>query len=323
MLALVFVSLQLAATSAGAATTYQLQVSGECVEAVALRSAVTARLGYDPFADGAAAQLRVRVERDHAGLLNGTIELSDEQGGPRGQREVHAETARCEELASALALSISIAIDAERAREEPPEPKLMPAPEPEPPPEKEPEAPSKPAPVAPRREPIPAPAPPSWHFDGSLGAMTLVGIAPLPAFGASFDVRAGRGAWRVGVGARVAGAAQASVESDAKLGVRWMVAELSGCIARKPWELCALALGGDTAARAGDVDHPRTAHGAFVAGGARAGWVAPLSESLSLWVRLEGLGVLWPIRPQVDGQTVWSAPAVAGSLGAGLRVHFW
>ena len=337
--ALVLVSLVLPAPAPSAAAAYQLQVVAGpsvqgCVEAAALQSAVAAHLGYDPFQTGAKAQLLVKVGRDGAGLLYSSIDLVDAQGVARGHREVRPETARCGVLAGALALSISIAIDPERALEAPPEPASLPVAEPEPEPEPkaevEPQTPSTPEPPprkpepVPRRAAVPRPssAPAPWRAEGSLGAMTLLGIAPLPAFGASLDLQAGQGAWRLGSGVRLAGAPGGKVDGGARLSASLFAGELSACFQPAPWELCAVALVGDTAARASNVDHPRTAHSAFVAGGGRAGLAAPLSKSLALWLRVDALGVLWPIRPQVDGQTVWSAPLAAGSLGAGVRLRF-
>jgi hypothetical protein len=63
--------------------------------------------------------------------------------------------------------------------------------------------------------------------------------------------------------------------------------------------------------------------GAFVALGGRLGLVAPLSDSLALLLQGEVTGVLAPIWPEVDGQTVWKAPLWTAGVASGVRARFW
>ena len=101
-------------------------------------------------------------------------------------------------------------------------------------------------------------------------------------------------------------------------------AQLDACFHLGLLEYCALAAAGKTWVQATGVDHPGADAGFFGALGGRVAFAAPLSRSVSLLLQAEAVGVLSPIRAQIDGVTVvWSAPPVAGALAIGVRTRFW
>jgi hypothetical protein len=151
----------------------------------------------------------------------------------------------------------------------------------------------------------------------------MFGVAPLPAFGAALDAQVQREQWSWSIGARVLRALEGDVDAAARLQVTLAAAELAGCWRRGAAELCGLGLLGGSWARASGVDHPRTDIGPFVALGGRLGLIAPLSDSLALLLQGEAAGVLAPIWPEVDGQTVWKAPVWTAGVASGVRARFW
>jgi hypothetical protein len=81
---------------------------------MALRLAVIARLGYDPFSPTANKTIVAVIERK-GDELRGRIELVNAASDSQGVRELTVPADRCWDLVRAMALSMSIAIDPERA----------------------------------------------------------------------------------------------------------------------------------------------------------------------------------------------------------------
>ncbi|MEZ4394671.1 MAG: hypothetical protein R3A48_26660 [Polyangiales bacterium] len=125
-----------------------------CPDAQAIRDAVAARLGYDPFRDAAPMTVRATIAR-HRRRLRGRVEVTHAAGAALGTREIESSHRDCAEIASALTLAVSIVID--------PLSLTRPAPPPPAPPVVTPPAPPPPAPpvVTPPAPPPPPPAPPA------------------------------------------------------------------------------------------------------------------------------------------------------------------
>ncbi len=90
---------------------YTREVGTEaCPDEQALRAAVIARLGRDPFRGGAQASVSVRMTAvgQHIKALIQTENLGEQSAG---EREVSADARECGELVSSAALAIAIAID--------------------------------------------------------------------------------------------------------------------------------------------------------------------------------------------------------------------
>jgi hypothetical protein len=137
--ALAVIALALFASPAWAAPATRLVYAREpgaekCADEGALRSAVAARLGYDPFFPWAKTTPTVNVRRE-GGAYRAHVALIDDKGLARGTRDLADTRDDCAELLPAMALGISIALDMLDPR--PPAP---PPPEPPKPPEPEPQA---------------------------------------------------------------------------------------------------------------------------------------------------------------------------------------
>ncbi|HEY3448467.1 MAG TPA: hypothetical protein VGK67_19080 [Myxococcales bacterium] len=81
-----------------------------CPDEAALRRAVAARVGRDPFGEPAQLVLRASVGPARTGLT-ARVEAATSSGEPRGSRVLDSRGRGCAELASAMELAISIAID--------------------------------------------------------------------------------------------------------------------------------------------------------------------------------------------------------------------
>jgi hypothetical protein len=84
-----------------------------CADTNAITEAVSARLGYSPFALVSERVIDVRVSRDE-GVWWAHLELF-EAGELRGQRTLRSDDPGCDALMDALVLTLSIAIDPMRA----------------------------------------------------------------------------------------------------------------------------------------------------------------------------------------------------------------
>jgi hypothetical protein len=311
-----------------------------CVDEVELERRVVARLSYDPFSTGGGATLLVRVAQQKAALI-GSVEVVDAQRVSRGTREIAIASGRCDELLEALSLSISIAIDPHAAMAES-------APGEEPPPAPTTPEPAAPEPLAPEPAPptpsaakpavvagdAPATAGPEQDTDSepkvhassnavyALGVqgISMVGVAPATSFGAGLQARRKSGRWALGVGARLV-AGSGKVGDDTELHANVAAGEVSGCFEPGAFAYCALALVGGTWARA-NVELPHTDSAIFAALGARVAMTAPLSGAWSLLAYAELVGVPAPVRAQVDGDTIWSAPPLAGGFSVGVSRRF-
>ena len=305
-----------------------------CPAPAELQAAVRARLGYDPFAAGAAVTLMTRVE-GLSGNWRGEIELIDAEGVPRGARQVTSDAETCDELARALVLTISIAIDPESA--ENPAPIATPGPAAEPLPEP-PTAVSPPPPPlrtgpafadeGPASEiPGPEPEPPARVESLSLKGMSMLGVAPGVAFGGAAtlminDAKSSAGKVLVSVGLRWLKGPDGDVDASARVHVSLLAGEGGVCAHAGVVEYCAVGVLGSASVGGAKVTHPHTNSAFFAALGVQLGLVAPFSPWLSGQIHLEGLGVPAPIRAQIDAQTVWSAPPATAALSLGLRAHF-
>lgn len=81
-----------------------------CPDSSALRRAVTARLGEDPFEDDARAELRVAIARGRAGLT-GRVTALDADGREAGAREVTGRPGACPGLVETLAVTAALAFE--------------------------------------------------------------------------------------------------------------------------------------------------------------------------------------------------------------------
>jgi hypothetical protein len=157
--------------------------AAECPDERALRDAVGARLGYEPFTSDAPSLVVVTFRREGATLL-ATVQLHAAAGKVKGERTLSSARGDCEELASTTALTISILLDPRSALAPPNPPEKATEPEPK----SEPVADTPATPPAIEHPPDPAPLPAAVPPEPVLFRLTAagtgsIGIAPAPGVG--------------------------------------------------------------------------------------------------------------------------------------------
>jgi hypothetical protein len=291
--------------------------AASCPDESALRGAVAARFGYDPFFAWARRTVVVEVSRrgDH---YASRVQMLDERGVAQGERELSSDGSSCSEIFDATALAISIALDASSKAE-----KVVEAP-PTPPPV----SPSTSdalsiALVAPRDEPLPRPMPQARSSSWFVGADLLgsQGTAPSISAGATAFVEARENALSAALEVRFDAPASATV--DRLQASSWLyAAQLAPCFHLGPLSMCAIGSIGQFVIHGVGVPSPSSATALFAAAGARVGVEWPLSSGVLLRAHADGFADLSPPTYRLDATYVaWTAPTIAGGLAVGVAVR--
>ncbi len=297
-----------------------------CPDEAALRAAVAARLGYEPFRPLAALTVIASVTRAGA-VYQGDVRLLGEKGDEVGSRSIGHGSESCAEVISALALSISVAIDPLLLVRPPPPapvPAEKPAPEPPPPPPTAAPPPPPPPPASPATPPPPIASEQLPRVRPFVGAVLLgsVGSAPAPALGAVIfgGLRAGR--FSITAEARAdlpSSAVSSGASSFLLLGTVAPcvhVAFAFGCVAASAGLLTAYAT-----PSASD-SNPVTARAVYGAVGPRIGVEIPASGRVAFRASVDVGVSLAPYPLQESGNTVFTPLPVWVALGLGATYRF-
>jgi hypothetical protein len=325
MLAVLAVARSAAATPSARLVYARAEEAATCPDETALRKAVAARFGYDPFFGWARQTVVVQISRD-GGRYRARVQLLDDQGLSHGTREIASDEDNCSELFDAAALAISIALDAS-------------AHTPAPPASAQDLVVQAPAPVAAPAAPESAPAPPDsapsevapvvrTTAPGPLRlgaeALAFAGIGPhlVPGIAVVADFRAH--ALSVGLELHADVAIPSSVAlpvsepHSGEVESALVAATLAPCVHFGPAFVCVLAEVGRLQAWGWGVSHGVSDAAVFVAAGGRAGVEWPLSERFFFRLHGDAIADLTPPVFWLDHQEAWTAPPVAGTLGAGV-----
>jgi hypothetical protein len=297
--------------------------AASCPDEVALRSAVAARVGYDPFFPSAKRAILASMTRRGRAFV-ASVELIDDDGIAHGARELHVER-DCGGLIDAAALAIAIAIDPTLLERPPiapsPPPKVVPQPQ-QSPPILPPAATAAPSPPAATSSSAAAPPPRSMTFDATGGVAVAAGVAPREAVGASLGFGI---AWRA-LSLALEGRIDAPAGLNAARGAHassWLVfGDVAPCARSGPVFGCALFELGSAQASASGVLGARSASTPWRAVGGRLGVRAPFVAGTSLAFHSDVVGNLDPATLVLAGSPVWTAPHVASSFGVDLVFHF-
>jgi hypothetical protein len=334
-LALAFVITAIPRTSAGASPSARLTYvrsmdASSCPDEAALRKAVAARFGYDPFFPWAKKMVVVHLgHEDHH--FTAHVELVDESGLTQGMRDLHADDDDCSQIFDATALAISIALDAFATS--PAEPASPPTPAeselprdagssatPPQPPLSIPAAGAAPKPATPESAtPIVA---------GRSHTPAAVGLDVLGSFGGA----PGPLGPTAGIGAFISAGGKASLElrlhADASAPVSvapvgrvetaHFVATLAPCAHFRIVSACGLGEVGWVQGWGMDLETVRSQAAPFVAAGARVGIAVPISETVAVRIYAEGIIDLDRARFQLDYYDAWTAPLAEGTLAIGF-----
>jgi hypothetical protein len=293
-----------------------------CPDEEALRRAVAARVGYDPFFPWAPLTVVAQVER-RGDRFFGRVEVVDEHARGRGSRELSSDHDDCSELISAMALAISIVLDTESAGVRPSpvtagDPPVAPAPLPTiviaPSPEvlhDEPRAPT-----------VRDSSDTSWRTSAGAEMSSSVGLTPSVALGPALFGALRRGAFSLGLEVSFAdGVANAR---SARGGVHaWALSgSVVPCFHVGPAFGCGVALIGVLDGAGSEIASARSASAPILGGGARVGIQSRLGEVFFFRLHADVLANFTRTTMQLDGEAVWSAPIAFATFGAGVGVHF-
>jgi hypothetical protein len=286
-----------------------------CPDAPALRRAITAQLGRDPFADDGRDAMALDVRRAKK-QLRARIELREEDGAVRGARELRGDD--CAELAPAMTLAIAMAIDALAGS--------RPRPPPPPPPD---------APVAVRQAldaevPSVAPPPPprltAWNL--SLGLLGAIDATTLVAVGLTLEADFVRPGYSVGVELR--GNLPSSSRQGNAIDASLWTGSVVPCLRHKFAALCALISLGDelvTVYRGTPLLPPLTMSGFWLGLGVRMAIELPVHRRLALRLHADVIAPL--LRHQLPaagdeaaGGLFYITPPVSSSFGLALLAIF-
>jgi hypothetical protein len=123
------------------------------------------------------------------------------------------------------------------------------------------------------------------------------------------------------VGGEISTATSANREDGAGFTERALLASAALCGSEGPLSLCVLGKGGVVKVRGEDVDVPASPTGAVIQTGLRVG-ARQILGSAFIAERLEGVVNLTRWTVTLDGVPVWTAPALAGTLGLDVGVIF-
>jgi hypothetical protein len=312
-----------------------------CPDEHALREAIAARVGYDPFFPWAPLTISVEVSAV-GGHLRGRIivETANIEKGSQtidGTRGPNGSAASCEDLLGSIALAVSVVLDVDKAKAAvaPEEPREEP---PASPPETGPAPASAPAPDVQREDKPKALAPivaipehraqklSLWIAPGaraSFGTWPSVGIAPDLFAELRYERRFGLGA----EGRVDFYPATVSVGEGEHASIVRATGSVLPCAHFGWFSPCALATFGETWAHGVNVAGPTTASGSYVAFGGRVGAEVGLMPRLRLLGTLDVVGIVTPIKVEVgtggSGTNEIASRPVDASLGVALLVSIF
>ena len=290
-----------------------------CPSEQAVRQALAAKLGYDPFAGSAEHHLEMRVEPSGEGIV-GSFELR----GPRsGRREIGSPESDCREVVDALVVAAAIAIDPAvlvRGPSEPPSSSSSPIrPAPPPPP------PTTPAPTT--SEPVAPPSPPDAPIPASEVAVVAGGSVlwgELPDIAPSIEAG---GRLRVGAGSlALTGLMTSTADTDAIEGgyakVSMLAFNLVPCGHLDAWSACLIGSLGALRAEGVDLERRQRVVRRSGALGALAAYDQELNEWLRLGVYTAVMSPVTRTTLKIDDRDVWTTSRLAGRLGGRLVFSF-
>jgi hypothetical protein len=300
------------------------RAAAACPDREALRTAVSKRLGYDPFFPVARQAIEVDIAAE-GDMLTASMRFVNDAGIIVGSRKLSERPDHCAELVTSLALAISITLDPSAAFEDPVAPvqrevdQVEDAPEVtaapvlvEAPPMAEPPSDRLPEP---RRRPAP-------RLGFRAAPVLAIGRLPNVAVGASVAVGA-----RAGIAQgflEVSGFAAASRASNqgGSVEASLISAALVPCASFARWSACGVGALGRLSAEGRDVDAGKRERRLYAAVGVRMEVKQAVGEHLTVFLGVDALKTFTPLTFRLHGVPVWQT--AWGSFGAalGVELHF-
>lgn len=321
-----------------------------CPDAAAMKRAVAARLGYQPFSTAAPRAISVEVRRDGRKLSSSLVLLDD--GAPIGTRELAFVDDDCGEMREALVLALCIAIDPSSATRPAPSTPLFDDVVPPLPatalPDDAPTTDGRPS-VA-TADALPPSSPTTRavareHARLVYGASAVVapqlGATPGPNLAFRFGAEAGAAFFTMGLELALTVSTPVRVPSGVVLEGDVVLAGAVPCLRAWWTSLCGVVHGGVLRARGIDLQPSSTVYAPYASAGGRVGVDVPFSlgfdqsvvDGPPVWrllapfsLRLQGeigapLLIVRLTDPARD-EVYWSSAPVVASIGAGVVAKF-
>jgi hypothetical protein len=292
-----------------------------CPGEQAVRAAVSARLGYDPFFGWAHDTVFVGITRSD-GAFRLEIKLVDDNNRQRGSRDIAVQGDECADIIDVMGLTISLVIDPTSVVGSAPSGPAAPIPPPEPP-QPEPNPVMRAAPAAPIPDDRPAASaailsqPLSTYI--GFGLLGSLGAAPAATAGGTLfvDLR-----WRT-LSLDLEGRADLPATAGSDLaGVTassWLVVgSIAPCLRWSVAFGCPIASIGALGATSRGPPVTSDKYAPWLGAGGRAGAEFALSESLTFRVYAELLRTLMQHELQVDGERAYRFGPWSGGFGSAL-----
>lgn len=302
-----------------------------------LKAAVAQRLGFNPFGEGGAREIRCTVRRAD-GAFRAHIDVTDGSGSARAGRDLISRRGDCAALAQAIELAVGIAITplasspveeatagAAPAASAAPVAPTVPVADVEPPPV------STPPPETTTPKPTAAVALPTaavTHASekparSELGVRAdlaaTFGLGPGAAGGVGIGASLRRRALSLDLEGRVIGESSTTAASGSATAGLWTVS-LGPCVHSGWLAGCAVATAGVLRAHGNGLAVVTDANAPYLALAGRAVLEVPIGARLRLRWTGELAAPLVAVHLTVDGRDAWTAPRVSAltSLGLGL-----
>lgn len=333
---------QLQARPADFSVSLEYTAVAGCPDAAALEAVVSARLGYDPFADAAPDHVAVRIAPRGASF-EGQIEWRDVSGKWVGDQAFRAGSGECRGLMRTIGLALAVQIQLLADTRGAARPDAAGTPEPTPAQREANESPNTPGvtPATPPTRPAPSPAPSNRAEEPNSHAQppgAEHGARPTFALGAGTSVALGLSSNPVLLGRAFGSIAgpHLSLELGAELSLpsttrradgagfsqQLLLGTAAGCAALSRWSLCVIANAGEVKMTPKDVDRPKSATTPIFDTGLRLNFTEPLTRRFFVRARAETLIHVARWEGTIDGEPVWKAPLFAAAIGvdAGINI---
>jgi hypothetical protein len=298
-----------------------------CPSSEDFKAVVVARLGFDPFSESAPRHVLVSISEGEQ-ALDGRLEWRDAQGEWAGDRTFPARSNDCPELVRTMGFALAVQIHLLMTGQPPATTNDRPADEIHNPLAEGAKASGPPAAAASTPDTRAdvgthekARSGARWAFALGAGASLGAGMSPSPTVLGRLFGSAALGRVSFEVGGEISTETSADREDGAGFSQRVLLASAAACGTEGPFSLCVLGKGGTVMVRGQEIDVPATPTGAVFQAGLRVGARQTVGSAF-IAERLEGVVNVTRWTVTLDGIPVWTAPAVAGTLGVDVGVIF-
>jgi hypothetical protein len=296
------------------------QAATGCPLASELEALVVRRLGRDPFRSDATESVVVRIELSGSELV-GRFEWKDASGRWLGDRVFSSRSKDCHELVRVMGFTLALQFQL-MATDAAPEAHATDVPEPAPAKPLEPAEPAIRAAPPPPTAVVPASAPSGPSFAIGGGASVGIGLAPSAiALGRVFGTLAwSRVALELGVELSLPSSLHRSTGDG--FSEQLLFGTGAACAKGSILSACLLTKLGEIRVSGEGVEQPLAASGVLLQSGVRLGVAHSLGRHAEIAAHASGVAQITHAVVTLSSMPIWSAPRVAGDLGADIAVRF-